>query len=137
MAFGINKQILVGNIGKIENRVSPSGTVLCNFSVATGARVKDKQGNYEDETTWHNCVAFNKLAEVMRDYCAKGKKVYVEGQTKHEKYEKDGETKYITKVIVNQLQILSPKDEAAKPVETSSTAYENVDSVPFDDSIPF
>lgn len=134
MASGVNKQILIGNIGKIDARTTSGGTCVVNMSVATSMKVKDRQGNFVEETTWHNVVCFGKLAEVIRDYCSKGKKVYVEGPTKHESYEKDGQTRYITKVIANQIQLLSPKDEGAS---APSDNYSKKDDVPFDDSIPF
>lgn len=137
MANGLNKQVLIGNIGQIKFHTSNGGNVICNFCVATGSSYRDKQGNRIDETTWHNCVAFSKIAEIMQKYCSKGKKVYIEGQTKHETYEKDGDTKYITKVIVNTLQLLSPKDEAAQQDTPPVESYAKKDEAPFDDPIPF
>lgn len=95
----INKQILVGNLGK-DPRITRTGdTVIANISIATTGR--------DDSTTWHNVVAFNKTAEFAEKYLKKGAKVYVEGPTQNRTYEKDGETKYVTEVVANVLQSLS------------------------------
>ena len=81
MARSVNKVILLGNVGKDpEIRSTPSGVMVANFGLATSDRQKDAQGNWQDRTEWHNLVAFNRTAEIVRDYVKKGSKLYIEGK---------------------------------------------------------
>lgn len=81
MARSVNKAILVGNVGKDpETKFLPSGSPVTNFSLATSERYKDKSGEFQERTEWHNLVAFDRLAEIVRDYVKKGSKLYIEGR---------------------------------------------------------
>lgn len=108
MARGINKVILVGNCGKDpETRYMPSGGAVTNISIATSSSWKDKQtGEAKESTEWHNVVFFNRLGEIAGEYLKKGSQVYIEGRLKTEKYEKDGITRYSTKIIASEMQML-------------------------------
>ncbi len=116
MAKSVNKVILLGNVGKDpEMRSTPGGTLVATFSLATSDRQKDAQGNWQDRTEWHNLVAFNRTAEIIRDYVKKGSKLFVEGRLQTSSWE-DKETKakrYKTEIIVNDLSLLSGRDEAS------------------------
>jgi single-strand DNA-binding protein len=114
MAKSVNKVILLGNVGKEpEIKSTPSGMVIATFSIATSDRVKDKDGTYQDRTEWHNLVAFQRTAEIVRDYVKKGNKLYVEGkiQTRSWDDKTSGEKKYRTEIIVNDLSLLSGRGE--------------------------
>jgi single-strand DNA-binding protein len=108
--MSVNKFICIGNIGKKpEFRVAVSGSSIANFSVAVTERFRDKEGAQKENTEWINVVAFNRLAEIVDHYMDKGTQVYVEGKLRTEKYEKDGQTKYITKIVAEKIQMLSDK----------------------------
>jgi single-strand DNA-binding protein len=103
-----NLQILIGNLGQDpETHTFNDGQKLTRFSVATSESWNDKAtGEKKTETTWHNCVTNNKLAEISEKYLKKGSKVFIEGKTKHRSYEQDGIKKYTTEVIVKELKFL-------------------------------
>ena len=132
MSKGVNKVILIGNLGKDpETRYMPNGQAVTSFSIATSETWKDKTtGEQKESTEWHNCTAFRKLAEIIGEYCKKGSKVYVEGKLKTDKYEKDGGIKYYTKIVVDNLQMLDSRQESK-----SETAPQG--DPDFDDQIPF
>ena len=116
MAKSVNKVILLGNVGKDpEIRSTPSGTMVATFSIATSDRTKDAQGNWQDRTEWHNLVAFQRTAEIIRDYVKKGSKLYVEGriQTRSWDDKETGAKRYRTEIIVNDLSLLSGRDEGS------------------------
>ncbi len=116
MAKSVNKVILLGNVGKDpEIRSTGGGTMVANFTLATTDRQKDAQGNWQDRTEWHNLVAFSRLAEIVRDYVKKGTKLYVEGkiQTRSWDDKETGAKRYRTEIIVNDLSLLSGRDEGA------------------------
>lgn len=113
MAKSVNKVILVGNVGKEpEVKFAPSGTAIANFSIATTERFKDKGGEWQDRTEWHNLVAYQRTAEIIRDYVKKGSKIYVEGriQTRSWDDQASGQKRYRTEIIVNELVLLSGRD---------------------------
>jgi single-strand DNA-binding protein len=117
MARSVNKIILLGNVGKDpEIRATGGGMMVANFSLATTDRAKDASGNWTDKTEWHNLVAFQRTAEIVRDYVKKGSKVYVEGkiQTRSWDDKNSGEKKYRTEVIVNDLVLLSGRGEGGE-----------------------
>ena len=127
----INKAIIVGNLGKDpEVRFTPSGVAVCNFTVATSESWKDKEGNKQEKTEWHNVVAFGKLAEICGEYLKKGKQVYIEGRLQTDKYEKNGETRYSTKIVARVMKMLGHKESGI----AGTTAPEA--STP-DDDVPF
>lgn len=114
MAKSVNKVILLGNVGKDpEIRATGGGTMVANFTLATSDRFQDAQGNWQDRTEWHNLVAFKRTAEIVRDYVKKGTKLYVEGkiQTRSWDDKESGQKKYRTEIIVNDLSLLSGRDE--------------------------
>jgi single-strand DNA-binding protein len=116
MAKSVNKVILLGNVGKDpEIRSTPGGTLVATFGLATSDRQKDAQGNWQDHTEWHNLVAFGRTAEIVRDYVKKGSKLFVEGRIQTRSWEdKDTKAKrYRTEIIVNDLSLLSGREEGA------------------------
>jgi single-strand DNA-binding protein len=133
---GINKVILVGTLGKDpETKYMPSGNAVTNFSVATSESWKDKSGEKQEVTEWHNITMFGKVAEIAEKYLKKGSKVYLEGKLKTEKYQKNGVDKYITKIICDQMQMLDSKPEGAPKGQQAAQAQTGGD--PFSDDIPF
>lgn len=108
MARGINKVILVGNLGNDpEVRYSQSGSAITTISVATSESWKDKDGNPQERTEWHRVKFFGRLAEIAGEYLKKGRQVYIEGSLRTEKYtDKNGIEKYSTDIIANEMQML-------------------------------
>jgi single-strand DNA-binding protein len=108
--------MLIGNVGRDpEMRFTPGGTAVTTFSVATNRRVRGQDGQWTDETEWHNIVTFEKLAEQCNEYLAKGRKVYIEGrlQTRSWDDQQSGQKKYRTEIVANTMQMLDqrPRDE--------------------------
>lgn len=109
MAKGVNKVILLGNVGKDpEIRATPSGMVIAQLTLATADRQKDQSGNWVDKTEWHNLVCFGRTAEIVRDYVKKGKQLYIEGklQTRSWDDKETNQKKYRTEIIVNDMSLL-------------------------------
>ncbi len=108
MARGVNKVILIGNLGKDpEVKYFPNGDAFCNVTIATSESWNDKQsGEKKERTEWHNVVFTRKLAEIAGQYLKKGAKVYVEGSLRTRKWEKDGIDRYTTEILVNDMQML-------------------------------
>ncbi|RRQ22504.1 single-stranded DNA-binding protein [Thiohalobacter thiocyanaticus] len=109
MARGINKVILVGNLGKDpEVRYMPSGGAVANVTLATSDQWKDKQtGEQRERTEWHNVVFYQRLAEIVGEYLKKGSQVYVEGSLRTRKWQdKNGNDRYTTEIIANEMQML-------------------------------
>lgn len=126
---GVNKVILLGNLGKDpEIRYTPGGTAVCFFSVATSRAWKDKEGNKKEETEWSNITVFEKLAESCAEYLKKGSKVFIEGRLKTDKYDKDGQTHYATKIIAGSVQFL---DGAKKAEGQGEPAPPDNSDIPF------
>lgn len=116
MARGVNKVILLGNVGKDpEIRTTQGGMTVASFSLATAERAKDQSGNWTDKTEWHNLVAFQRTAEIVRDYVKKGSQLYIEGkiQTRSWDDKESGQKKYRTEILVNDLQLLGGRGEGA------------------------
>jgi single-strand DNA-binding protein len=113
MARGINKVILVGNLGNDpEVRYSQSGSAITTISVATSESWKDKNGEQQERTEWHRVKAFGRLAEIMGEYLKKGRQVYIEGSLRTEKYtDKNGVEKYSTDIIADEMQMLGGMGE--------------------------
>jgi single-strand DNA-binding protein len=114
MAKSVNKVILLGNVGKDpEVKFLPSGQAVANFSIATSERFKDKQGEWQERTEWHNLVAYARLAEIIRDYVKKGSKLYAEGRLTTRSWDdKDsGKKVYRTEIVLAELSLLSGKGE--------------------------
>jgi len=126
---GINKVILIGNLGKDpETRYMPSGGAVTNLTLATSESWKDKQsGEQKENTEWHRVVFFNRLAEIAAEYLRKGSKVYVEGRLQTRKWQgQDGQDRYTTEIVANEMQMLDSRGSSgggsyeAPPAPTSS-----------------
>ncbi len=111
--MSVNKAILIGNIGRdVELRHTPGGMAVAKFSLATNERRKDKDGNWQDQTEWHNIVAFGKLAEFAGQYLGKGRTVYVEGSIRTRTYDDDkGNRRYFTEIIAQAIRFVGPKPQ--------------------------
>lgn len=125
MARGINKVILIGNLGKDpEVRYFPSGDAVANATVATTESWKDKQtGEAKEMTEWHNVVFPGKLGEIAGKYLKKGSKVYIEGSLRTRKWEKDGVTRYTTEIRVGDMQMLDGKPGGGGSAAMSDDDY--------------
>jgi len=114
MARGVNKVILIGNLGKDpETRFMPSGGAVTNITLATSESWKDKQsGQMQERTEWHRVVFFNKLAEIAGEYLKKGSKVYIEGSLRTRKWQgQDGQDRYTTEIVADQMQMLDSRGD--------------------------
>jgi len=111
MARGINKVILIGNLGRDpETRYMQNGNAVTNFSVATSETWRDKStGDNQERTEWHNVVCFAKLGEIAGEYLKKGSKVFIEGSLRTSSWEADGQKKYRTEVIARDMQMLDSR----------------------------
>ncbi|GIT36597.1 MAG: hypothetical protein Ct9H300mP6_04650 [Gammaproteobacteria bacterium] len=144
MARGINKVIIVGNLGADpDSRAMPSGNAVTNISVATSESWNDREtGEKQEKTEWHRVVFFNRLAEIAAQYLKKGSQVYVEGKLQTRKWEdKEGNERWTTEVVANQMQMLGDRmsndmsnDNASSSQSSSDNDFSTDD---FDDDIPF
>ena len=133
---GVNKVILLGVIGKDPEIIfSQNGNQVANLSVATNAQFKDKRtGEKQQKTTWHSCVAFGKTAEIIGQIVTKGGKIYIDGSLDNQQYEKDGETRYTTKIIIRDFNLISSsKDNQAQREPNGNLRPQE----PIDDDIAF
>jgi len=157
MARGVNKVILIGNLGKDpEVRYMPSGGAVANATLATSETWKDKQtGENQERTEWHNVVFFNRLAEIAGEYLKKGSKVYVEGSLRTRKWQdKNGQDRYTTEIVAAEMQMLDGRGAGAGTGGGANAGAGQRDSAPasgssysknesaapagdFDDDIPF
>lgn len=135
---GVNKAIIVGNLGQDpDTRYMPSGDAVTNISVATSESWKDKQtGESKERTEWHKISAFGRLAEIMAEYLKKGSQVYIEGKLRTRKWQdKDGNDRWTTEIIADQMQMLGGKGESKPQQENTYPEGPHPDD-PSDD-IPF
>lgn len=111
--MSVNKVILVGNLGKDpELRYTTSGTAVANFTLATSERFKDRNGEQQKRTEWHNIVAWAGLAEICGKYLKKGKQIYIEGRIQTRSYDdRDGNKRYVTEIVADQMQMLGRAGE--------------------------
>ena len=146
MARGVNKVILVGNLGKDPDvRYMPSGSAVANVTLATSESWKDKQtGEKQERTEWHNIAFFGRLAEIAGEYLKKGSQVYVEGSLRTRKWQdKNGNDRYTTEIIASEMQMLGSRGggsaPAGAPSQKASEPAGSADSgaSEFDDDIPF
>lgn len=153
MARGINKAIIVGTLGKDpETRYMPSGGAVTSITVATNENWTDKQtGQKQERTEWHNITFFGRLAEIAGEYLKKGSQVYIEGSLRTEKWQdKQGNDRYTTKIIANEMQMLGGRPGGgSNDYPSSSQQQQQQQSQPqsanqpapvddsFDDDIPF
>ena len=115
MARGVNKVIVVGNLGNDpDTRYMPSGSAVTNISVATSESWKDKQsGEQKEKTEWHKVAMFGRLAEIAAEYLRKGSQVYIEGKLQTRKWQdKDGHDRYTTEIVANEMQMLGSRGGA-------------------------
>lgn len=115
MSKGINKAIIIGNLGNDpETKFMPSGGAVTNISVATSESWKDKNtGQQQDRTEWHRVVFFNKLAEIAGEYLKKGSKVYIEGSLRTRKWQgQDGTDRYTTEIVASEMQMLDSRGDS-------------------------
>lgn len=149
MSRGVNKVILVGNLGKEpEVRFTPEGNAIANVVIATSESWRDKQsGDVQDRTEWHRVVFFSRLAEIVGEYLHKGSKIYIEGSLRTRKWtDRDNNERYTTEIVANEMHMLDRKGEnefqqhapsqQAKPAPAKSMP-EPVASDEMDDDIPF
>ncbi|MCH2476972.1 MAG: single-stranded DNA-binding protein [Gammaproteobacteria bacterium] len=144
MARGINKVIVVGNLGADpDSRTMPSGNAVTNISVATSESWNDKEtGEKQEKTEWHRVVFFGRLAEIASDYLKKGSQVYVEGKLQTRKWEdKEGNERWTTEIVANQMQMLGERmsqgtSNQGNVTKQNTSSNEFVDEE-FDDDIPF
>ncbi|HWM28766.1 MAG TPA: single-stranded DNA-binding protein [Woeseiaceae bacterium] len=143
MARGVNKVIVIGNLGQDpETRYMPSGSAVTNLRLATNESWKDKQtGEQKEHTEWHSVAMFGKLAEIAAEYLRKGSQVYIEGKLRTRKWQdKQGNDRYTTEIVANEMQMLGGRSGGGAPAMSDSAP----DSAPprpspddFDDDIPF
>jgi len=140
----LNKVMLIGNLGKDpEVRYTGAGTAVASFSLATSEKFKNKSGEWEERTEWHNITLWARLAEIAGEYLAKGKTVYIEGRLQTRKWQdRDGKDRYTTEIVGEKMQMLSGKGEgggrpaAGRPESQEAPSYEEPAFNP-DDDIPF
>ena len=148
MARGINKVILVGNLGADpEVRYMPSGGAVTNIRVATTDSWRDKEsGEQQERTEWHSVALFGRLGEIAGEYLRKGRQVYIEGRIRTRKWQdRDGNDRYTTEIIANEMQMLGGRGDtggaSARPAQAAAPAAAaaagTTDSGDFDDDIPF
>ncbi len=149
MSSGINKVILVGNLGQDpEIRYTSSGSAVTNISIATSERWKDKQtGDFKDQTEWHRVVLFTRLAEIAGEYLKRGSKVYIEGKLRTRKWQDNNNVeKQTTEIVADNLQMLdrrmddagnAPRPMAKEPSMTANPTQAPESKMIEDDDIPF
>ena len=121
----LNKIQLIGRLGKDpETRFTPKGTKICHFSLAVDRRWKTSAGEPKETTDWFNIEVWGKLGEFCQTYLGKGRLVYLEGRLQTDRYEHEGETRYFTKVVARQMQILDHKPEEEPVVEEEEEPVE-------------
>ena len=140
----LNKVMLIGNLGKDpEVRYTTSGQGVASFSIATTEKYKNKSGDWEEKTEWHNIVLWGKLAEIAKDYLSKGKTVFIEGRLQTRKWQdKDGRDRYNTEIVGDRMQMLSPKGDGGRvgggrDGNEPTAAYDDPIGYNQEDDIPF
>ena len=154
MARGVNKAILIGNLGADpDTRYMPSGSAVTNCRIATTEAWKDREtGDQQERTEWHNIVFFGRLAEIAGEYLRKGSQVYIEGRLRTRKWQdREGNDRWTTEINADQMQMLGGRPGAGAPAATSSSRSEAPAQAPaapaqapaaaqaeeFEDDIPF
>ena len=151
MARGVNKVILIGNVGKEPDvRYMPNGNAVANVTLATSESWKDKNsGETQERTEWHRVVFFRRLAEIVGEYVKKGSKIYIEGKLQTRKWQdQSGQDRYTTEIVADEMQMLDSKGSSASfdSSRSGSGSRPSSDSAPssapmpddgFDDDIPF
>ena len=129
MAGSVNKVILIGNLGKDpEVRYLEGGTAVANFSLATSETFKNRNGELTTSTEWHNIVVWRKLAEITEKYLKKGNKIYIEGKLRTRSWQdQDGNTRYTTEVVADNLTMLGGKNEGGDTTNPKPEANKSVE----------
>lgn len=138
MSRGLNQVLLIGRVGQdCEVTTTKNGVTVCNFSLATGVMTKDatQQSGYREKTSWHQIVAFQQTAEIISKFAKKGAHLYIQGTIDYNKFEKDGVTRHVTKIIVKEFLVLSSEGHEAAPQQV--THKNTTTDADFDDPIPF
>lgn len=141
--MSINKVILVGNVGKDpEVRTFDSGNKVANFPLATSEKYTNKSGEKVENTEWHNIAVFGKLADIVEKYVVKGQQLYIEGKIKTRSWEKDGEKKYMTEIVLmgfnDSLQMLGTKSSSPEQQTQTPQAPSSLDAPPQgEEDLPF
>lgn len=142
----VNKAILIGNLGRDpEIRYTPSGQAVASFTIATSEKWRDKDGQMQERTDWHNIVCWGRQAELANQYLKKGRPVYLEGRIQNRSYDdKEGNKKYISEIVVQRLQFLGgrPEDGGAASSGGGTGTHQELpemppDTVGEDDDLPF
>jgi single-strand DNA-binding protein len=138
MAFSLNKIMLIGNLGRdAETRFTTNNVSLTNFTLATTHSYKGKNGDWVNETTWHNITAFN-LSEYFKENLKKGKRIYVEGRLRKREYtDKDGNKRFATEVISDRIIPLEPSSESSAENAETSTSESVEPAVDENEDLPF
>lgn len=141
--MSVNKAILIGNLGKDpELKYTPSGKAVATFSLATTDRWTSQDGQKQEQTVWHNIVAWGRQGELMKEYLSKGRQVYIEGRIVNRSYDdKDGNKRYISEIVVQSFQFIGnrgagstdtvPENDANNNMSQEQPATNNDDDLPF------
>lgn len=125
----INRCTIAGHLGREpETKTFANGGSVCNFSIATSEKWKDRDGNPKERTDWHNIVCHGKTGELAQQYLSKGAAVLIEGAIRQRQYEKDGQTKYVTEIHADRLHFLSRGEKSEQPARPAQRASEPADS---------
>jgi single-strand DNA-binding protein len=124
----VNKAILIGNLGKDpELRYTPSGQAVASFPLATSERFKDKDGNWQERTDWHNIVVWGRQGETVKEYLKKGRSAYVEGRIQTRSYDdREGNKKWITEIVASRVQFLGGRSEGDRSGEGQGTSESEI-----------
>jgi single-strand DNA-binding protein len=145
MSRGFNRVVLIGNVGKDpEIRYTTSGVPVVTFSLATSEMWKDKDGIQQERTDWHNVIAWRKLAEIIQEIVKKGSRLLVEGKIQTRSFEKNGEKRYVTEIVADNVLLLDGRKSLEELSYTNGSSFANGDGSPsgnFDatppDDLPF
>lgn len=132
MTRGVNKVILIGNLGQDpEMRYTPNGNAVANITLATNATWRDKQtGELQERTEWHRIAFFNRLAGIVGEYLRKGSKVYIEGSLRTRKWQdKNGTDHYTTEIIANEMHMLDNRSSGSYENKESNSSYKQTNSI--------
>jgi len=123
MSRGFNRVVLIGNVGKDPDiRYTASGIPVATFSLSTSEIWKDKDGNQQERTDWHNIVAWRKLAEIIQEIVKKGSRVLVEGKIQNRSFEKNGERRFITEIVADNILLLDSREGRSRIAEVLNGA---------------
>lgn len=140
MAKGINKVILIGNLGQDPDvRFMPNGNAVANVTLATSESWKDKNtGETQERTEWHRVVFFRRLAEIAEKYCKKGSRIYIEGKLQTRKWkDKNDQDRYTTEIVADQMQMLDGRSDGRPAQNSAPSSSAPAHEPDFDDDIPF